>query len=337
MLQYIVKRLFLSVITLLVIMFASYCMLRLAPGSDAAVRSNFMENSSGGVSSSEKNEYAENESLKKKLKLDKPIHLGFAEWLADIVLRGDFGESATVQPGKPVLEMISERLPITIKLNLLAITGAYIMAIIIGVYSAKYSESIFDRSTSVILFLLYSLPAMWVAMLLQSTLCEGGIWEIFPLQGHYEPTAEVGTFDAIFKEMYYFTLPAVCLAYGSMTGLARYTRSNMLDVLNSDFIRSARAKGISETKVLWKHAFGNTLITLVTLFAGLLPSLIAGSIIIEHIFNIPGMGTLSLLALSSRDYPLLMVLFAFSGALTLFGILLADILYTVVDPRVKLK
>ena len=178
---------------------------------------------------------------------------------------------------------------------------------------------------------------MWVAMLLQSTLCEGGIWEIFPLQGHYEPTAEVGTFDAIFKEMYYFTLPAVCLAYGSMTGLARYTRSNMLDVLNSDFIRSARAKGISETKVLWKHAFGNTLITLVTLFAGLLPSLIAGSIIIEHIFNIPGMGTLSLLALSSRDYPLLMVLFAFSGALTLFGILLADILYTVVDPRVKLK
>ena len=296
-----------------------------------------MENSSGGVSSSEKNEYAENETLKKKLKLDKPIHLGFAEWLADIVLRGDFGESATVQPGKPVLEMISERLPITIKLNLLAITGAYIMALIIGVYSAKYSESIFDRSTSVILFLLYSLPAMWVAMLLQSTLCEGGIWEIFPLQGYYEPATETGSFDAILKEMYYFTLPAVCLAYGSMTGLARYTRSNMLDVLNSDFIRSARAKGISEAKVLWKHAFGNTLITLVTLFAGLLPSLIAGSIIIEHIFNIPGMGTLSLLALSSRDYPLLMVLFAFSGALTLFGILLADILYTVVDPRVKLK
>ncbi len=337
MLQYIVKRLILSVFTLLVIMFASYCMLRLAPGSDAAVRSNFMENSSAGVSSAEKNEYAENESLKRKLKLDRSITVGFAEWLSDIILRGDFGESATVQPGKPVLEMISERLPVTIKLNLLAITAAYIAAIIIGVYSARYAESFFDRFSSVILFLLYSLPAMWVAMLLQSTFCEGGVFEIFPLTGFYEPAVETGTFKAMAMELYYFTLPAVCLAYGSMTSLARYTRSNMLDVLNSDFIRSARAKGVSEAKILWKHAFANTLITLVTLFAGLLPSLIAGSIIIEHIFNIPGMGTLSLLALSSRDYPLLMVLFAFSGALTLLGILLSDILYTIVDPRVRLN
>ena len=138
-------------------------------------------------------------------------------------------------------------------------------------------------------------------------------------------------------ELYYYALPAFCLAYGSMAGLARYTRSNMLDILNSDFIRTARAKGLSEHTVLWKHAFRNTLITLITLFSGLLPSLVGGSIIVEHIFNIPGMGTLSLLALSSRDYPLQMVLFTFTGFLTLMGILLSDISYTVADPRIKLN
>jgi peptide/nickel transport system permease protein len=121
-----------------------------------------------------------------------------------------------------------------------------------------------------------------------------------------------------------------------MTVLARYTRSNMLDVLNSDFIRTAHAKGLSGQNVLWKHAFGNTLITLITLFSGLLPSLIGGSIIVEHIFDIPGMGELSFKALSNRDYPLQMALFIISGALTLLGILISDILYTFADPRVKL-
>ena len=111
----------------------------------------------------------------------------------------------------------------------------------------------------------------------------------------------------------------------------------MLEVLNCDFIRTAYAKGLSGTQVLWKHAFRNTLITLITLFSGLLPSLVAGSIIVEHIFNIPGMGTLSLLSLSSRDYPLQMALFTFSGILTLLGIFIADLLYTAADPRIKLN
>ncbi len=335
MLRYIAGRLILSCITLLTILFVSYAMLRSAPGSDSAVRSNFMDNSSGGVTSSEKNELVRNESLAEKLKLDKPIFTGFCEWLSDC-LRGDFGTSATVEPGRPVLEMIAERLPITVKLNLLAITIAYTLSIVIGVYSARYVGSWFDNSSSFTLFMLYSLPVMWVALLLQSIFCHGGVFEIFPLRGNYIPPVETDTFKAIFIEIYYYILPAICMAYGSLAGLARYTRANMLDVLNSDFIRTARAKGLSGQIVLWKHAFGNTLITLITLFSGLLPSLIAGSIIIENIFNIPGMGTLSLLSLSSRDYPLQMILFAFSGALTLLSILIADILYTVADPRIKL-
>jgi len=335
MFVYVVRRLILSVVTLLVIMFVSYCMLRLAPGDPT--RSNFMDNASSTVSSSEKNDFAENISLRKKLKLDKSIMQGFSEWLSDILLKGDFGTSASVEPGRPVLEMIGERLPITVKLNLMAIFIAYSIAIVIGVYSARYAESFFDRSSTFILFLLYSMPVMWVALLLQSAFCSGGIWEIFPLRGVFSSDTQMSTFKAVFMEMYCYILPAISLAYGSMAGLARYTRNNMLEVLNSDFIRSARAKGASSTSVLWLHGFRNTLITLITLFSSLLPSLVAGSIIVEHIFNIPGMGSLSLLALSSRDYPLQMILFAFSGILTLIGILIADLLYTVADPRIKLN
>ena len=335
MLKYIVRRLILGLITMLVIMFASYLMLRLAPGDPT--RSNFLESGGIEVSSSEKNELTQNESLRKKLKLDKPVIVGFSEWLREIILYGDFGTSATVEPGKSVVKMIAERLPVTLKLNLLAITIAYTLAIVIGVYSAKYADGSFDRISTFTLFLLYSLPVMWVGLLLQSTFCAGGLLNIFPLRGVYLPEPETGTFHAMLLELYHYLLPAVCLAYGSLAGLARYTRSNMLDVLQSDFIRSARAKGLPESTVIWKHGFRNTLITLITLFSGLLPSLIAGSIIVEHIFNIPGMGTLSLLALSSRDYPLQMVLFTFSGFLTLLGILLADLSYTAADPRIKLQ
>ena len=334
MLQYILKRILLSIFTMLVIMFASYAMLRLAPGDPT--RSNFMDGSSAGVSSSEKNEFARNEALIKKLKLDKSVFEGFSEWLANILKNGDFGTSATVEPGRSVVAMIAERLPVTIKLNLLAITFAYALAIVTGVYSAKYADGIFDRSSTLLLFILYSMPVMWVGLLLQTAFCSGGIFPLFPLRGVFTPPVEMSTFKAIFMEVYYYALPALCLAYGSLAGLARYTRSNMLEILNCDFIRTAYAKGLSNSNVLWKHAFRNTLITLITLFSGLLPSLVAGSIIVEHIFNIPGMGTLSLLSLSSRDYPLQMALFTFSGMLTLLGIFIADLLYTIADPRVKL-
>lgn len=334
MLNYLARRLILSVLTLLVIMFASYVMLRLAPGDPT--RANMLDGSSG-VSSSEKNEYTQNESLRKKLRLDQSIMAGFAGYMQELIIHADMGTSATVEPGKPVTEMIAERLPITVKLNLLAVVMAYTIAVVLGVYSAERADALFDRSSTLALFVLYSLPVMWVALLLQAVFCAGGIWPVFPLRGVYTPPPEVGTFKAMFIEFYHYLLPAICLAYGSMAGLARYTRSNMLEILGADFIRTARAKGVSGTGVLWRHAFRNTLITLITLFSGLLPSLVTGSIIVEHIFNIPGMGTLSLLALSSRDYPLQMALFTFTGALTLLGILLADLLYTAADPRIKLQ
>lgn len=337
MFGYLVKRLILAAFTLLTILLVSYVLLRLAPGDPT--RSDLFS-SDGGMTAvnAEEGAFRQNRSMREALNLDKPILVGFGLWLRDVVLHGDFGVSASVDPGRPVTDLILERLPVTVTLNFWAVVLTYLLAIPIGVYAAVYAGSWFDQLSAFLLFVLYSLPVMWVGLLLQALLCEGGRWELFPLKG-VVPTNldELSTWQLQFEIIRHYTLPVFCLAYGGFAGLSRYARSGMLDVIHSDFIRTARAKGLPEPLVIWRHAFRNGLITLITLFGGLLPSLVAGSVIVEYIFNISGMGSLSLLALSSRDYPLQMALFAFAGMLTLAGIFISDMLYLAADPRIKLS
>lgn len=333
---YLVKRLLLALVTLLIILLTSYLLLRAAPGDPT--QSAILGGGETLGTVDEKSGLAVNQSLRAELHLDRPVLVGFWYWLRKVVGEGDFGKSASVDPGRPVLEVIKARLPATLQLNIGAIILTYLLAIPLGVFGAVNANTRKDEFTSVILFILYSLPVMWVGLLLQSLWCEGGVWPIFPLQGLQVPGADKLSIWRLQYELakHYF-LPVICLAYGGFAALARYTRNGMLEVLHSDFIRTARAKGLGETAVIWRHAFANALITLITLFGGLLPALIAGSVIVEYIFNIPGMGNLSLLALSSRDYPLQMALFAISGILTLLGILVADLLYVAADPRIKLN
>ena len=335
-LEYIIKRLLLGSVTLLAILFTSYVLLRLAPGDPT--RSSMLGSSETGAAlSAEKGELRTNTAMRKKLHLDEPVAVGFCLWLKN-VLRGDFGESASVDPGRPVLDLIAERLPVTLTLNIWAVILTYLIAIPIGVYSAKYANSLPDRLTGFFLFVLYSLPVMWVGLLLQALFCAGGVWEIFPLKGLTPPNASrLGIWELHWELIKCYALPILCLSYGGLAALSRYARSGMIEALRGDYVRTARAKGAGENAILWRHAFRNALITLITLFGGLLPALISGSVIVEYIFTIPGMGTLSLNSLSSRDYPLQMALFAISGALTLAGILLSDLLYTAADPRIRLE
>ena len=337
MVAYLIKRLILAAFTLLTILLVSYVLLRLAPG-DPTKSSLFGSDSAGTAVNSEEGGLRQNRSMREALNLDKPILVGFGLWLRDVVLHGDCGVSASVDPGRPVTELILERLPVTVTLNFWAVVITYLLAIPLGVYAAVYAGSWFDQISAFLLFVLYSLPVMWVGLLLQALLCEGGQWELFPLKGVTPANLdELSTWQLQFEIIRHYTLPVFCLAYGGFAGLSRYARSGMLDVIHSDFIRTARAKGLPEPLVIWRHAFRNGLITLITLFGGLLPSLVAGSVIVEYIFNISGMGSLSLLALSSRDYPLQMALFAFAGMLTLSGIFLSDMLYLAADPRIKLS
>ncbi len=332
---YLLKRLGLALVTLLIILLTSYLMLRAAPGDPT--QSSILGGSDALGTVDERSGLAVNQSLRAELHLDRPVLVGFGYWLRQIVLHGDFGRSASVDPGRPVLEVIRERLPATLQLNIGAILITYLFAIPLGVYGAVHANTRRDEFSALVLFILYSLPVMWVGLLLQSLLCEGGVYPLFPLQGLQVVGGDKLSIWRLQWELAkHYILPIFCLAYGGFAALSRYTRNGMLEVLHSDYIRTARAKGLPENLVIWRHGFANALITLITLFGGLLPALISGSVIVEYIFNIPGMGNLSLLALSSRDYPLQMALFAISGALTLAGILIADLLYVAADPRIKL-
>jgi peptide/nickel transport system permease protein len=338
MLQYILKRLSLAALTLLAILLASYFLVRLAPGNPA--KGSFLGQNQGAAAgmSADKGAFTRNEALIKKLHLDEPIIVGFYLWLQGIVLHGDFGDSASVDIGRPVTDLIMERLPVTVSLNFWAILVTYILAIPIGIHSAVSKNKKLDAVVTFSLFILYSLMSVWVALLLQSTFCEGGQWPIFPLKG-LKATLHPGesTWSYMLETAKHYVLPVICLSYAGFAGLSRYARAGILDVIKQDYIRTARAKGLPEHVVLMKHALRNALIILITLFAGLLPGLVTGSIIIEYIFNIPGMGSLSMMALGSRDIPLMMTLFAFGGFLTLGGIMIADLLYVVVDPRISFE
>ncbi|MCK4983201.1 MAG: ABC transporter permease [Victivallaceae bacterium] len=335
MFEYLIKRLGLALLTLFIIMMVSYFLLRLAPGDPT--RSSIMDdNAAASQLSSEKGALGGNIALRKKLHLDKPVYIGFFYWFKGVVLHADFGSSASIDPGRPVVDIIMERLPVTVKLNFFAVCIIYILAIPLGVYSSIYPDTVFDRSTTFVLFFLYSLPGMWVALLLQAYLCKGGLYPIFPLAGLTPENPEsLTSWQLLWQTAKHYVLPVICLSYAGFAGISRFARSSMLEVVNKEYIRMARAKGLPEHVVIFKHALRNGMITLITLFAGLLPGLVAGSIIVEYVFNIPGMGSLSLLSLNSRDYPVQMALFCFGGALTLCGILLADILYVAVDPRIK--
>ncbi len=337
LLAYAAKRIGLALVTLLAILLVTYVLLRLAPG-DPTRSSMLGQAGSGGEGrglSAEKSALAKDDYLRKKLRLDRPAAVGFALWLGDIVLHGDFGTSVSVDKGRPVTALILERLPITIRLNVIAILLTYLLAIPMGIFAGVFPDGKYDRISTFLLFLLYSLPSLWTALMLQALLCRGGWLPIFPLKGlEPEITRGLSTFEIFRLTAMHYVLPVICLTYAGFAGLSRFTRSAMIDVIGQDYIRTARAKGVPESGVILHHAFRNTLVVMVTLFGGILPGLVSGSILVEYVFSIPGMGYLSMMALGNRDVPLLMAIFAFSGALTLLGMLLSDVLYVFADPRI---
>ena len=327
-----------AALTLFVILLVSYCLTRLAPGDPT--KSSMLGDGGAATSglASDRAALAKNQSMREKLHLDKPIIVGFGLWMKGLLLHGDLGSSVSVDKGRPVLDIILERLPVTMRLNIISIVMTYLLAVPIGIWTALRPGGLFDKQSAFLMMLLFSLPAIWVALMLQVSLCRGGWLPLFPLKGLLPDLPEgVSTWDILRLTTMQYVLPVVCLTYGNFAALARFTRGGMLDVVRQDYIRTARAKGASEASVALKHALRNAMIVMITLFAGILPSLVAGSIFTEYIFGIPGMGSLSMLALSSRDIPLLMALFAFGGALTLAGILLSDVLYVLADPRISFE
>ncbi len=336
---YILKRVLFMIPTLLIISFVSYGMMRLAPGDPTrALGGGFLgagatSEGESGLAMDEKKESEFAKVFRKQFHLDKPFYIGYYYWLGGILTRGDFGVSIVISLNTPVWELIRERLPVTIKLNLWAVALIYIIAIPAGFYSAVNRGSVFDRVTSLSFFMLYSMPSFWAGLLL--IILAHKFLAGWPIQGIRPDLPATATYwEDLAATARHYVLPVICMAYAGFAGLSRYARVGMLEVINQDYIRTARAKGVGEFSVIFKHALRNSLIPLITIFAGLLPGLVAGSIIIEYLFGIPGMGQLSMTALSARDYPVLMTLFGMSALLVLLGVLVADLLYAVADPRI---
>ena len=267
--------------------------------------------------------------------LDKPIPVQYVKWLGQIV-RLNFGES--FKHHRPVIELIKERLPITVSLNLIAFTIIYIVAIPMGVFSALNHKGWFDRSSSLILFILWSLPTMWAGQMMIGYLCSPEHISWFPPAGLSSNNADtLPFFPWLLDRIWHIILPVTCMTYGGFAYLSKLLRAGMLDNLRMDYIRTAKAKGLSTGVVIFRHAFRNSIIPMITIMAAILPAMFGGSLIIEKIFTIPGMGLLAFEAVTTRDYNVIMAVATIAGILNLTGLLFADIAYALVDPRISFE
>ena len=256
------------------------------------------------------------------------------------LIRGDFGFSYRDQ--KKVEEKIWEKIGISFKFSLISILIAYLVSIPLGIFSAYRKDSTADRTISVILFVLYAMPSFFVGLLLLFAFANPDTYSFFPAGGLKDPTTwnpdwKWWHLDAIKHSSKYLILPIITYTYSSFAFLSRIMRIGMIDVINQDYIRTARAKGLSEKTVILKHALRNSLLPIITVFAAIFPMAIGGSIIIEVIFSIPGIGVEILNSLTGGDYPMIITIFTISGFLTMVGYLVSDLLYAVADPRISYK
>lgn len=352
--QYILKRTLLFLPTLFIITVISFGVSRLAPGDPAAAKVG--QGAEGGMSGRSSLNEKTIEMIRKQWHLDKPIWQQYCIWTGGLLAfdmqnvftdqgtnwsamkftgRPDFGRS--FQDNRPVFDKMLERVPVTLLMNILAIFIAYAVAVPLGIYSATHSGTLTDRVSTFVLFALYSLPVFWIGTLAVTFLANPEFLSIFPSGGLRSPgfTSNWSIWKRFSDYAWHLALPMFVYVYADFAFISRQMRSSMLEVIRMDFIRTARAKGLGERAVVFRHAFRNALIPLITIVAALIPNLIGGSVIIESIFSIPGMGELSYRALIARDYPMIMAVFTISAVLTLIGMLLADLLYSVADPRIS--
>jgi len=320
MLTFIIRRLIIAVFLLVLISIMSWGIMTVTPGSPLP-----WGDMNPDISQQTKDLYM------KKFHFDKPWYQQYFLMMRDL-LKGDL---VSVKDEQPVLKKIAERLPATLALNLTALVMTFGFGIPLGIWAARYSGRFRGTLATLAAFLAISLPSFWLSYLLCIFLVK---YVQIPLLGLYTfGVHHTSSLTLFLDHVWHLCAPAFVLAVGGIAIESRYVRASLLESLSGDYIRTARAKGLSETVVLYKHALRNSLRPFITGIGFLLPSLIGGSVIVESIFGYPGMGRMAYQALLERDYPILVTLNLVGAALVLVGNLLADVLYAVVDPRVRLE
>ncbi len=324
MLRYIIKRTLFMIPLLLGITIICFFVMRLAPGSPTDLQTEMNPKASQEMK----------ERLNTLYELDKPIHVQYGSWLKKIS-RGDLGVSFS-SDHRPVADKIMERLPITILINFLSLLIIIAVAVPIGVLSAVHQDSLFDKVTTVFVFIGFAVPTFWLALLLM--IFFGIHLDWLPISGLRSLNYEyLGVGEQLVDLAKHLVLPVLVSAFGGLAGLSRYMRANMLEVIRQDYIMTARAKGLSERDVIYRHALRNALLPAITILGLSIPGLIGGSVIFETIFAIPGMGQLFYMSVMARDYPTIMGILLIGAILTLVGNLIADVSYAVADPRIRIS
>jgi peptide/nickel transport system permease protein len=325
MLNYTIRRLLLLIPTLFGITVVTFIIINLAPGDpvDLINRGEMDARISPAAYHQMLHLYG----------LDQPLHVRYFTWVKRVG-KLDFGNSFLDH--RPVTQKIVERLPATLSLNITSLLIALVLAVPLGLFAAVRQHSRFDKLGGTALYLLYSLPEFWVALLLIMFL--GVKLKLLPINGMQSIDARDLGFLGYWRDRaVHMVLPVFCLTYGELAFLSRFVRGSSLEVIRQDYIRTARAKGLDETRIVYTHVFRNTMIPVLTLLGLLLPTLISGSIILESIFSWPGVGNLFFTSVLARDYPVVMGLSTITAVVVLFSTLLADLLYAWADPRVTYR
>lgn len=343
MFKYILRRLILLVPTLIGITIVVFGVVNLAPGSPVEQKlqelrfSGSTEGSEAGSAQSGTATVSQEvlDALNKQYGFDKPVHERYLIWLKNIATM-DFGESFTYE--EPVIDVIMSKFPVSLQFGVISLLLSYLISIPLGVYKAVRHGSKFDSISSFILFVAYSIPSFMLAIVLIVFLSGGSFLDIFPIGGLYSDFYdEMMWGEKIVDRVYHFILPLICYTIGSYTTLTLLMKNSLMEEIKKDYIRTARAKGLGEKTVYLKHALRNALIPIVTGIGGFLSIFFAGSLILEKIFQLDGIGLLSFNSILSRDYNVIMGLVFIQALLMLIGNIISDIAYVLVDPRIDFQ
>ena len=323
LLLYFIKRLWGLVPTFIGITLISFFVMHLAPGEPMSIQADFNPKMTPEM----------RQRLRAQYGLDKPLYVQYLNWLKGLAVL-DLGRSFAPDR-RPVWDKIKERLPVTLLINVLSLILVIVVAVPLGVKAAVRHNSLFDQVTTVLVFVAYAAPAFWVALLLMLYFGVDLGW--LPISGVHSLMGydQMSWWEKVLDWSRHLFLPVIVSAIGGLAGLSRYTRSSMLEVMRQDYITTARAKGLPEHDVIYRHALRNALLPLITILGLSLPGMIGGSVIFESIFAIPGIGQLMWSSVMARDYPVLMGNLVIVAVLTLLGNLLADIGYAMADPRIR--
>ena len=341
MFKYFIKRLLLIIPTLLGITLACFIITITAPGGPIEQKLAQLRfsgaagsESSGGQGSSSTSDYGVPkevvEALKKQYGFDKPIPVQYLIWLKNAVTL-NFGESFIYE--EPVTDLILERVPISLQFGVVSLILTYLICIILGVSMAVRKDSTFDLSSSVVLIVLYSTPPLMLGILLK--VFAAGQWGWFPIGDLYSDMYfEKEFWGRVLDRIHHFILPMLCYMVGAFTVLTQFMKNNLLEEINKDYVKTARAKGLSEKVVIYKHALRNALVPIVTGIGNVFGIFLAGSLIIEKIFNINGIGLLAFDSAIARDYNVIMALIFIQSLIFIIGRIVSDFAYVLIDPRI---